>query len=306
MIFDCIPTPLNFSWQTTYLNWRLYSVNTQKINQHLDSIKRQLEPDAQLNPTIINEAFWTQLTAHFPNHPQLLSLYELWKRVASLAHLDSRALIHLLREDIFALDQCYSLVQSELNEEDKHNLLVVDLMTLSRRELTVAITQNKKKLSNLRHMIVEGLYFRALISRFTQQKRHVDDVGYYFIEQINTLQIMEEKISINAELSQTLNDDRRMFVAEQIYAAESCQFEKINVLVSKVHPNAIVLEKLATELPEACRKKVTKEQILRNKQQMEAFSKSILQQFDIHKYEDLKPPAVGSTLFAKLGVFFLG
>ncbi len=142
------------------------------------------------------------------------------------------------------------------------------------------IKQNQERLTRLKVIIHEGLYWRCQAHSLLDVPRNVDDIVSALCSKVNKLEILKSPLDIKTPYSETLNDDRRVAIYDYL---EGSSLDKDNL-------HKIVLSPIPKQGHAAFK---TAAEIKKDLKEIKKFNKSTLQ--------ELTPDSIdGSFLSSRL------
>jgi hypothetical protein len=163
------------------------------IDRHTLAIESTLKkPTNVIIETLAQESFWINL---LDNNKEI---YEYWKKIEPLVHLNTARLLSLLEEHVLPLERAYEYLSMNLGKITQEQ-----------------VAANQLRLSQLKSQIFEALLLRAQAHKRINYPRQFDDVLTVVVQSINQLGV-HPKIPKPNEISYSLDDDRRLTIFEYL------------------------------------------------------------------------------------------
>lgn len=211
-------TPISIakSWKNRFLGNHLQHLLS-KVKCHENNISLFCKkPNTALFKRIYEDAFWENLKTLSPKKEEITECHEIWKKIRPLAHLNSKQLISLLREEVLPLERHYNLTleafKNENIEVEAQEFLPSNWLYPSTAQYTVKIQENQEKLLRLKLIIYDSLLWRCQAHTLLNSPRNVDDIVAALCTKLNLLDLLKPSLEIKNPLSSTLDDDRRLTI----------------------------------------------------------------------------------------------
>ncbi len=178
------------------------------------------------NPTLKRlraEQFWQALESNSSNIESIVALKNIWLQVQPLAHLNTTDLLSLLNDDIIALERYYDFALSAYDNEkgvmNTNEVWPWSWIYPSYERKIQKIKENQERLTRLKSVIHNGLFWRCQVTSLLNTSRQSDDIVAAISTKLNNLALLKEPLQISASLSATLTDDRRVAIYDHLEAS---------------------------------------------------------------------------------------
>lgn len=212
-----IPTHIDIHWSRYFHSLQFQSIFTDVISAHTRTIAAIFEqrpggPIDRLN----DKAFWEGLERTSSFSQKVIELKQEWELHGSLAHLNTKQLLILYKEEVVPLERAYQHLMHELKTFDQNPLGQTSQWLFGvkkhHQEMLNQIAQSQQILAQLKNQIYHSLYYRCHISQQLKLPQNMDDVIFAFCQDINALNLLAENFALSDDPSVTLNDDRRLMI----------------------------------------------------------------------------------------------
>jgi hypothetical protein len=175
--------------------------NGSKLIQPLEEKLNHCSEISPIDPNLIrlkSIGFWDELLVKSNYDSNVEALYEKWQLLERLAHLSSKQLLSLLRNEIDLLRIAYPIYKEDGFYAEKQT----------------SIEDNCQKLNLLTYEIYMGLNYRSTIYLTLKADPQVDDVVAAICHDINELGYIDPPFILPDKPTATLSYDRRIEFAE--------------------------------------------------------------------------------------------
>lgn len=225
-----------------FLSWQYQSLNSAEIDKYFSSITSSKPSNLLANQTIGNQlkaqAFWQELEKASGFSKEVDDLKTQWNSVGIFADFTAQELMQIKRDNF---DICETSIlraleelQSDLKRYELNGLWRPKWMLTWHQEKIAELKNKYQIFLILKKQLQSSLLLQTHLASHLGTSKYVDDIYFYFVEKINGLAVVKNKLSKPANISSALDDDTRAAIFDFLSTDSAIKRTDLEVIIEPI------------------------------------------------------------------------